>query len=146
MRRRLVEDQDRRVLEERPRDGHALALAARELQATLAHHGVGALRQRLDQVTERRAVERRTQLGVGRGRAREQHVGAERVVEEVRVLSDERDLTPEIVELPRPHVVTGQPDLARVAIPEAQAEMRDRRLARARGADECDGAAAGHAE
>src|SRR2546430_11802657 len=35
---------------------------------------------------------------------------------------DERDLAPEIVELPRPHVVTGQPDLARVAIPEARSE------------------------
>ena len=32
----LVEDQDRRVLEQRARDRHALLLAARELEAALA--------------------------------------------------------------------------------------------------------------
>ena len=45
-RRRLVEDQDRRVLEERARDGDALALAAGELRAALAELGLVALRQR----------------------------------------------------------------------------------------------------
>ena len=41
----LVEQQDRRRLEDRARDGDALLLAARELQAALAHHGAVALRQ-----------------------------------------------------------------------------------------------------
>ena len=42
---RLVEDQDRRVLQDRARDGDALALPAGEQRAALADHGVEALRQ-----------------------------------------------------------------------------------------------------
>ncbi len=53
----LVEQQDRRVLEDRPRDRDALALAAREPRATLAEEGVVALRQTADEL-------------IGRGRAR----------------------------------------------------------------------------
>jgi hypothetical protein len=38
--RRLVEDQDRRILEQGPRDRDALLLAARQLQSALADFGV----------------------------------------------------------------------------------------------------------
>ena len=41
-RERLVQDQDGRVPQERPRDGDALALAAGEPDAALAHHGLVA--------------------------------------------------------------------------------------------------------
>src|SRR6516164_3627762 len=40
---RLVEDQDRRALEDRARDGDALLLAAGELETALAHFGLVAL-------------------------------------------------------------------------------------------------------
>src|SRR5690606_41682390 len=40
--RRLVEDEDRRVLEDRPGDGDALAFAARQLRAALSHQRVVA--------------------------------------------------------------------------------------------------------
>ena len=43
--RRLVEDQDRRIGEEGARDGHALALAARQLDAALADQRLVALGQ-----------------------------------------------------------------------------------------------------
>ena len=43
---RLVEDQDRRVLEQRARDRQALALAAGQAHAVLADQGVEALRHR----------------------------------------------------------------------------------------------------
>ena len=46
----LVEQQDRRVLQERARNGDALALAARQLDAAVADHGRDAVRQRLDEV------------------------------------------------------------------------------------------------
>src|SRR5579863_242331 len=42
-RSRLVQHQDRRVLEDDAGDGDALALAARELDAALAHMGVEAV-------------------------------------------------------------------------------------------------------
>ena len=47
---RLVEDQDRRVLEDRARDRDALALPARQPHAVLADRRVEALRQRADEV------------------------------------------------------------------------------------------------
>ena len=40
---RLVQQQDRRVLEERAGDSDALLLAARQFQATLAHFGIEAV-------------------------------------------------------------------------------------------------------
>ncbi len=49
---RLVQDQDRRVAEQRARDRDALALAARQPHPALAHHRLVALGQRHD---ERRA-------------------------------------------------------------------------------------------
>ena len=47
---RLVEQQDRRVLQHGAGDGEPLALAARELDAVLADHGVVALGQRADEI------------------------------------------------------------------------------------------------
>ena len=49
MRGRLVEDQDRRVLQEGARDRDALALAAAQRQPALADPRVVALRQPLDE-------------------------------------------------------------------------------------------------
>jgi hypothetical protein len=46
---RFVEQQDRRVLDQRAGNSDALLLAARQLQAAFAHFGVEALRQALDQ-------------------------------------------------------------------------------------------------
>ena len=50
-RRRLVEHQNRRVSENGTGDGHALALAARKLNAALAHHGVKATGQAVDKLS-----------------------------------------------------------------------------------------------
>ena len=44
-RRRLVEDQDRGVADDRPRDGDSLLLAAGQRDASLADHRVVAFRQ-----------------------------------------------------------------------------------------------------
>ena len=55
---RLVEDQDRRVLQQRARDRHALLLAARELEAALAHRGLVALGRGGDEVVDARRPRR----------------------------------------------------------------------------------------
>src|ERR1017187_5430059 len=44
----FVQDQDGRVLQQSARDGEALALAAGKLDAAIANHGLGALREALD--------------------------------------------------------------------------------------------------
>ena len=76
VRRRLVQDQDRRVLQEGARDGHALALAARELRAALAHDGVEPVGQRGHEVVERGLLDRRRELLRAGPRPREQDVAA----------------------------------------------------------------------
>src|SRR5438552_2389643 len=50
--RRLVEDEDRRVAQDRARDRDALLLAAREAVAALADDGVVSLRQRRDHMMD----------------------------------------------------------------------------------------------
>ena len=52
----LVEDHDRRVLQQQPRDRQALLLAAAHPVAALADHGVVAVGQRGDHVEDARAV------------------------------------------------------------------------------------------
>ena len=47
---RFVEDEDRRVLEQRPRDRDALFFADAQLHAALADHGLQAFRQALDEL------------------------------------------------------------------------------------------------
>ena len=72
MRRRLVQHQDRRILEERARDGDALALPAGELHAALADAGPQPFRQVGDELRERSLTQRGSDLArrVASGRAR----------------------------------------------------------------------------
>ena len=51
---RFIEQQDRRVLQERARDGNALTLTARQLDAAVADHGCKSFRQCLDEIAARR--------------------------------------------------------------------------------------------
>ena len=60
---RLVEHQDRRVLQQRARDADPLLLAARQLQPALADHGVVAVRQPGDEVGDPRRPRRRLDPG-----------------------------------------------------------------------------------
>ena len=68
---RFVEDQDRRIGQERARHRHALTLAARELHAALADFGVVALRQLGDEVVRPRPLGRAAMISsiVASGRA-----------------------------------------------------------------------------
>ena len=91
--RRLVEDQDRRVLEQRARDRDALALAAREQRAAFADLAVEALRHALDELHRVRGA--RGFLDRFARRARERavrDVARDRVVEQHDLLPDPGDL------------------------------------------------------
>ena len=119
MRSRLVQDQDRRVLEEGAGDRHPLALAARKPRTALAYPGLQPLRQRGDEALQCRAADRLCELGLGRVRAGDQDVGAERVVEEVGVLRHQRDAGAELIEGPLAHIRAVEADRALRRVPEA---------------------------
>ena len=84
--RRLVEDQDRRVSQDRARDRDPLLLAARESVAPLADHRLVALGETLDQVVDLGGPRRVLDLGVGGVGLREAEVVRDRGVEQVGLL------------------------------------------------------------
>ena len=89
---RLVEQQDRRVLQEGAGERDALALAAGEAPAAGADDGVVAVRQPHDEVVRRRGLGRRDDLLVGRVRPAEGDVGPHGVVEQDHVLAHHGDV------------------------------------------------------
>jgi hypothetical protein len=90
-RRGLVEDQDRRVLQQRAGDGHALLLAAGQLEAALAHHGLVALGRGLDEGVDARGARGFFHLGAAGAGAAVGDVVFHRVVEQHRVLRHDAD-------------------------------------------------------
>ena len=86
------------------------------------------------------------QLGFRRLGPGDQDVGAQAVVEEIGVLGDQRDQAAQRVELVVAQVGAVQRDAAGIGIPEAHQQLRRRRLARARGADQRHGLAGGDLE
>ena len=90
-RRRLVEQQDRRVLENRARDGDALALAAGELRALFADVGVVAVGELQDEVVSMRLARRRLDLVIGGAGLAERDVVADRAAKQKDILRNERD-------------------------------------------------------
>ncbi len=91
VRGRLVEHDDVRRLEQQPGQGEALLLAARQPVAAVADHGVEPVGQRLDQRQDLGAAQRLLELVLGRVGLGVEQVGADRVVEQVRVLGDHAD-------------------------------------------------------
>ena len=87
----LVQQQDRRVLEDGAGDGDALLLAARQFQAALAHHGVIAHRQLHDELVDLGQARRFLDLGLVGADAAIGDVVLDRVVEQHRVLRDDAD-------------------------------------------------------
>ena len=92
-RQRLVEHEDGRVAQQRPRDGDALALAAREAHAALAHDRLrspGAARAMNSwALAARAAASSSAARGVGLAHA---EVVLDGAVEEIGVLADHRDV------------------------------------------------------
>ncbi len=87
----LVEDEDGRVAQDRPRDRDPLALAAREAVAALADDRVVTLGKIRDQLVDLRGACGLLDLLVGRVRMGEAEVVANGGVEEVRLLGDDPD-------------------------------------------------------
>ena len=143
---RVVEHQDRRREEDAAGDRHALPLAARERHATLPDQRLVALRQPRDVVVQPRdlaglgdALAVRPGVAVG-------DVVLERGGEQEAVLLDQADRPAQRRQGDVAYVLAVDGDPAGADVVVARDQMRDRRLAAARGTDDAERAAGAHLE
>ncbi|ESS36533.1 hypothetical protein P355_2306 [Burkholderia cenocepacia KC-01] len=137
-RRRLVEHDDRRRLQQRARDRDPLPLAARQPYAALADARVVCIGQPLDERVELRAARRRDHLAAGRVALAVRDVVRERVVEQDGVLRDDAERVAQAALGDEPQVLTVDPDRARIGLVQPEQQPRERRLARPAAADHRD--------
>ena len=140
---RLVEQQDRRVLQHHARDRDALALAARQLDAALADVRVVAvpavrIGQALDELVRLGAPRSRHHLRIVGVRAAVEDVVAHRAMQQRGVLRDHADLRAQAVLRDVGDVLPVDQDAAALDVVEAQQQVHDRALAGARAADQAD--------
>ena len=145
-RRRLVEDEDARIGEERARERDELPLAERELEAALADLGVVAVRQLGDEAVGADSRRGGLDLGPGGARTAERDVVRDRAGEEEALLRDDAELSPQrrLRHVAQVGAVDRDAPAARVV--EASEQLRDRRLPGAGVPDERDGRPGGHVE
>ena len=136
VRRRLVEDQDPRVGEERAGDRDQLALAGREAAAALAHRVAEALGEPPGEPVETEHRRRLGDLVVARVGAREADVVGDRAREQERVLQHDAELAAVRAQVELAQVDAVGQDRALERVVEAGDELGERRLAAARLADE----------
>ena len=99
---RFVEQQDRRVAQDRAGDRDALALAARERDAAFAQEGVVALRQLVDEFGGLRGFRRGADFGFARVGTAVAHVLERAVAEDHRVLRHQREARAHVLRAMRP--------------------------------------------
>ncbi|KAG0742650.1 hypothetical protein G6F24_016440 [Rhizopus arrhizus] len=87
-RQRFVQEQDGRIAQQRAGNRHALALAARQLQAAFTDAGAVAVRQRHDEVVDVGRAGRGAHLFVRGVGASQPQVVVDRAVEQRDVLAD----------------------------------------------------------
>src|SRR5260221_7509990 len=136
MRRRLVEDQDRSVLQESAGNGDALTLAAGELDTAFADPRIESFGQACDELGERGAFDRLVDCVLVGIWPRQPDIGTQSVVEKIGILGDQRDAAAEMVERVVAQVVAVEGDRAFTRIPEAEQQIACGRLAGARRPDE----------
>ena len=144
MGRHLVEDHERGVAQERPRERDPLLLAAGEPGAVLAQRRRVAEGQGTDELVGAGLARGRLHLRVRRARAREPDVVGDRPCEQVRGLRDPRDGASPCIDGDGGKRDAIHRDRARVRIEEAEQQARDRGLPGARLPDERDGVAGRH--
>jgi len=139
--RRLVEHEDLRVADERARDGHALLLAARELDAAVADLRLEAVRERAHEVERVRQFRGALDVRAARARAAVGDVVGDGAAEEHGLLGDEADLRAERGDVPGPRVDAVDEERAAVDVVEAEQQGHGRGLAAARRAHQRAGLA-----
>ncbi len=135
---RLVEQQERRVAQDRARDGDALALTAGQRHAALADLRVVALRQAADELGRRRHVGGALDIGIRRAGPPEADILAHGSREDRGILRHQRDARAQGRRIGVGDRNAVETDKARGRIVEAQDQMEDRALAGARRTDDRD--------
>ncbi len=123
---RFVENEDRRIPQQRPGDRQALALAARQQDPALADHRVVTLRQQRDELVRIGVARRRLDLVAGGVGLAEPQILFDGAVEQVGVLVDDGDHPAERFGIERLDVVTADLDRAALRVEEAQQQPRNR--------------------
>ena len=136
--RRLVEQQNRRILENRACDRDALPLSARQPHAALAEERVVALRQRAQELVRFGGTRRGFDLGVAGIGPAVADVLARRRAEQHGVLRHEADQPPHVLGIGARDVDAVDEDAPFGRIVEPQQELERRALAGARRPDERD--------
>ena len=142
----LVEDQDRRIAQQRAGDRQALALPAGQHDPALADHRRITLRQGHDELVRVGVARRGFELLPVGVRLAEPQILLDRAVEEIRVLMDDGDHPAQRLGVERLQIVAADPHRSALRVEEAQQQARDRGFARAAGADDADLLAGGDGE
>src|SRR5690606_28341466 len=140
---RLVEDQDRRILQHHTRDRDALALAARQLDAALADlRVVAAASPRIgdvdDEIMRGGAPGGVLDLGLAGASPAVADIVADRPVHQHGILAHDAELLPERSLRHRANVVAVDQDAALLDVEEPEDKVDHRRLAGARWPDQRD--------
>ena len=139
--RRLVENEDRRILEQRARDREALALAAGEQPAAFAGIGLEAFRIAFDDVERLRALAGRAHLLLGRIGLADAQVLGDRAIEQQHLLEHDADVAAQARQREPANVHAVDLHHARLRIEDAVQQRERRRFAGAGRADQRDGLA-----
>ena len=143
---RLVEDQDRRLANERACERDPLPLASGKRASPLAQHRVVAVGQLVEELVDTRRRSRRAHLLVARVGTPVANVLGDREPEQDRFLPHDRDLRAQRVEGEIAHVEPVDRDPALHGIVEPRNESDERRLSASRLADDRDRRAGPHLE
>ena len=130
----VVEDVDVRSLDERPRDGQALALPARDVGAALRDGRLEALRELAHEVARLGDLEGLPELLVRGVRVAVAQVARDRAAEEVGLLGHHADARPELLAIDLADVDAVDEHGAGGHVVEARQQVHERRLAAAGGA------------
>src|ERR1700676_820881 len=135
-RSRLVEQDDRDILDQRARDGDALALAAGKLQAVLADRRIVAGREAHDEIVRMCGGGGSDDLRLAGVELAERDVLADRAAKQMHDLADIGDLLAQRTARYRGYILTVDQDAPGTYVIETQQQVEHRRLAATRRADE----------
>ena len=132
----LVEDQQRRVLQQHPGDGNPLLLSAGKLQSPVAHHRIQPLRLTGDEIPDVRLPAGLDHLLLRRLRLGVQQVVPDGSVEQIGFLGHHADAVPQGLKILLPHVHAVKEHPSPAHVPQPGNQVHDGALSAAAGADD----------